>query len=98
MNFRSVSVQPVLILIALFTLALTACESPEQEQAPAPEVTETTEAVVEEVTETTEVTAEEEAINSVDETEGLEVEVEDEVIELSEPAAAVARAGDETAW
>lgn len=98
MNFRSVSVQPVLILIALFTLALTACESPEQEQAPAPEVTETTEAVVEEVTETTEVTAEEEAINSVDETEGLEAEVEDEVIELSEPAAAVAPAGDETAW
>jgi thiol:disulfide interchange protein DsbA len=60
-------------------------------------VTETTEAVVGEAVEATEDDAEEEAINSVDETEGLEEEVESDEIELSEPAAA-APAADEGEW
>jgi thiol:disulfide interchange protein DsbA len=99
MNFRAALLKPVLTLIAIFALSLTACESPEPEQNATPDATETAEAVEVAVDEAeAEVTAEEEAISSVDETEGLEEEAEGEEIELSEPEATTAPAADESTW
>lgn len=96
MKFRSTQIA----LIAVFTMLLTACDSPEPEQAVATPPAETapaepTDALTDEAEEVSEL----DVIESVEETEGLEeAAAEEDEIELSEAATSTAAAADSSDW
>ncbi|MDP6437740.1 MAG: thiol:disulfide interchange protein DsbA/DsbL [Gammaproteobacteria bacterium] len=77
----------LLILIAFFLAAITACESPDEAQPEAPQSTEAAPEETPDIPTEEEVAAEQDAIDSVAETEGLEEEeAATDEIELSVPA------------